>query len=474
VRNPSRSSLVHSAAVLLGALMLAGPALFNGFPLLYPDSMTYLADGPPVARAVFLHQFSEYYGVRSFFYSLGILPFHWNLSAWPVVALQCLLVAWVLWLVVRSIAPRRVAAGYLPLMLVLTALTSVGWYASFIMPDILGPILYLAIYLLVFASDTLSRSERLALYPIAVWGITAHASHFVLAAGLCLLLAVAAILPWRVFDRRPLRARLLSVAQVAGLLAVAAALQFALHGYLYGKPSLNGERPPYLAARIIADGAGRWYLQKNCPQANLFLCGHLQELSDDPDSFLWDADGIFAQASEEEREQISKEEMPFVLATIRAYPGQQFARSASNFQQQLLAFGLYGFDPSPWIQNEFATVLPGAREHYIGSRQARDALPLDLLTDIQFWFVIASLAASGTLIPLLWRRHSNLLPGLGLVIVAAVVANALVTGVLSVVDDRYQCRVIWLVPLLAGLLLLDWIHQRQGAMAPATQRSASS
>ena len=41
------------------------------------------------------------------------------------------------------------------------------------------------------------------------------------------------------------------------------AAQMALHGYLYGKPTLNGERPPYLMARIVADGPGRWYLEKN-------------------------------------------------------------------------------------------------------------------------------------------------------------------------------------------------------------------
>jgi hypothetical protein len=474
VRNLLRSSVVRPAAVLLGALMLAWPALFNGFPLLYPDSMTYLADGPTVARAVFLHRFSDYYGVRSFFYSLGILPFHWNLSAWPIVALQCLLVAWVIWLVVRSIEPRSTAVRYLILMLFLSALTSAGWYASFIMPDILGPVLYLAVYLLVFAPDTLSRAERLALYPIAVWSIASHATHLLLAAGLCLPIAMVAALPWRLFDRRPIRQRLWAAGEIATILAVAAALQFALHGYLYGKPSLNGERPPYLTARIIADGPGRWYLQKNCPQANLVLCGHLQDLSDDPDDFLWDPDGVYAQVSGNEQDQISKEEMPFVLATLRAYPAQQFARSAANFQQQLLAFGLYGFDPSPWILSEFSTVLPGARSSYLRSRQARDALPLDLLTDIQFLVVIASLGAIVGLVPLLWRRHSPRLAGLSLLIVSTVVVNALVAGVLSVVDDRYQCRVIWLIPLLAGLLLLDWLHQRETARVGATQESASA
>ena len=46
----------------------------QGFPLLMADSMTYLADGLPVARALFLHQFSDYYGMRSLTYSLVIFP----------------------------------------------------------------------------------------------------------------------------------------------------------------------------------------------------------------------------------------------------------------------------------------------------------------------------------------------------------------------------------------------------------------
>jgi hypothetical protein len=39
-----------------------------------------------------------------------------------------------------------------------------------------------------------------------------------------------------------------------------------------------------------------------------------------------------------------------------------------------------------------------------------------------------------------------------------VVANAFVSGVLSGLNHRYQCRVIWLIPLLAGIFLLDWLE----------------
>ena len=62
-------------------------------------------------------------------------------------------------------------------------------------------------------------------------------------------------------------------------------------------------------------------------------------------------------------------------------------------------------------------------------------------------------------IPLLWRRPNPKLIGLSVIVVAIVIANALLTGVLSMVDDRYGCRVIWLIPLLAALLLLDWLNR---------------
>jgi hypothetical protein len=455
--------LAHAAAVMLGALLLSWPAFYNGFPLLYPDSMTYLGDGGVVARALFLHQFSGYYGVRSLFYSLGILPWHWNISPWPIVALQSLLVAWVIWLVVRSVqprsvAPRRMVARYLILILFLSLLTSAAWYADFIMPDILGPVLYLSIYLLAFARETLCRAERLALYLIACWGVTAHTTHFVLAAGLCALLFLFAAFERRLFPRR-----FVAVGEVAAILAVAAAAQMALNGYLYGKPSLNGDHPPYLMARIIADGPGRRYLEEHCPQLHWAVCNHLKELSDDSDDFLWGADGPYESGSDAERGEIDQEEMPLILATIRAYPREQFMKSTANFGGQLLAFGLYGFDASPWMLEQFNETLPRARSSYLGSRQAHDALPLDLLTDIQWWTIVVSLAAIAVLIPLLWRRHSPRLIGLSLIVFPVIVANALVTGVLSVVDDRYGCRVIWLIPLVAGVFLLDWLNQREMA-----------
>ena len=88
------------------------------------------------------------------------------------------------------------------------------------------------------------------------------------------------------------------------------------------------------------------------------------------------------------------------------------------------------------------------------------------------WPAPISLAAIAGLTPLLWRRHSRALPGLALVVFSMVVLNAFLAGVLSIVDERYQCRVIWLIPLLAGIFVLDWLEHRMPEKSVAAQKIA--
>ncbi|MFZ1156522.1 MAG: hypothetical protein WAO10_01990, partial [Candidatus Sulfotelmatobacter sp.] len=373
----SRFSLEPAVAVCVGALFLAWPALYNRCPLFYPDSMTYLGDGRVLARAVFLHQLSEYYGMRSFIYSLGILPWHWNVTPWPVVAFQSLLTAYVLWLVVRSIVPRQTAKRYLILLALLSLFTSLSWYCSLIMPDILGPVLYLCIYLLVFARNDLTRADHVAVFLIAWWGVGSHATHLMLAGGLCILLVLLLIL------RRPfMQARWKAVGEVALIVVLAAAAQLALNDYLYGEPSLNGDRPPFLMARVIADGPGRWYLEKHCPEVKFAICDHVHDLPSDPDVFLWGANGIWQSSDDDYAERLKQEEMPFVIATLRAYPRQQLTKSVVAFWQQLAVFGLYDLDASDVVLDEYDNVFPGGRPHYLQSRQAQNTLPLEFFTSV--------------------------------------------------------------------------------------------
>ncbi|HXZ20178.1 MAG TPA: hypothetical protein VEG63_09530 [Candidatus Acidoferrales bacterium] len=452
----SGSSVGHAAAVLAGALLFAWPAVFNGYPLLYPDSITYIGSGRPVARALFLHKFSVYYGMRSLIYGLGIFPFHWEISPWPVVGLQALLAAYMLWLVVRSILERQTVVRYLLLAGLLSLLSSVSWYVSVVLPDVLGPLLWLAIYLLIFARDTLSSYERGTVALVACWAAASHISHLVLAAGICLLLVIL-----RLLQCPQVNNRMRGIAEAAAIVLVAAVVQLALHAYLYGKASLEGESPPYLAARVIADGPGRWYLKNHCGEIRLALCASVGELPDNTDEFLWDPNGIWPTAAREGDDRIRQEETSFVVAVVRAYPREELSFAAANFWQQLGAFGLWDLGRNNWVLDAFDTALRKGKTGYLASAQFNDDLPLDLFSEIQFWTVVVSLGIVGiaAISPLMRRDASARLPGLGVVLLPGLVANALLTSVFSNAEERYQCRVIWVLPLYAGILILYWLDR---------------
>jgi hypothetical protein len=190
------------------------------------------------------------------------------------------------------------------------------------------------------------------------------------------------------------------------------------------------------------------------------MCAFVQNLPANPDDFLWDSNGLWQTASPQTRALILRQESSFAAAVLRTYPRQQLAISLAAFRQQLTNFDISN-DANVWMLEEFALALPGQRPLYERSRQAQDALPNDRLSTIQNWTVAASLALLCLLAPFVWRRCSARLIGLAAIIFAILLANAFVTAVLAEVDDRYQNRVIWLLPLLAALTIVELLTQRR-------------
>jgi hypothetical protein len=455
------------SAVFVAALVLIWPAIYNGYPLLYPDSMSYLQDGRRVANSFSLHNFPTTYGGRSFIYCLGILPFHQNVTPLPILGLNAIITAYVLWLVVRSIRQPTVTA-YLLLIIPLSFVTGLSWFVSYIMPDILGPLLYLCLYLIAFTRRDLSRTEIFIVAGFAWWAIASHPTHLILAGLLCFLVPLVLIA-----QRQPRRQWLGAFRFTAAILCLAGLSQVTLHTYLYGSPSLNGKRIPFLMARTIADGPGRWYLQQHCVDLNLSICDQVNNLPNNVAEFLWSPTGIWRTRSAAQQDQLRQEEMTVVLGAIRNYPWTMLRTSANHFWRQLEAFGLNNYYPDPWIMEQFDETLPGSKAIYLGSRQASQTLHEQFFTRIQEWTVIAALIAMLTWGILLRPSPTHRIYGLLAVVMFVMIANAAVSGILSNVEDRYQSRVIWLVPLIAGLGAIEWLNNRQTFSKPSNAALSS-
>jgi hypothetical protein len=452
-----------TVSLVAGATVMTWPAIYNGFPLIFPDSMSYLEDGARVARAVFLRELSHYYGGRSFIYGLGILPFHWKINPWPIVGLHAALTAYVLWLVVRSF--ELSLPKYLALVIVLSATTGLGWFVSYVMPDILGPLLYLVIYLIMFSWQSLSRAERVFVLTLGAWAVASHSTHIVLGIGVGGLGAILMM-----FQRKNTAQVIRATARTAAIIALGAAANVAIHAYLYGKPSLTGPRAPFLLARLIADGPGRWYLQNHCAELRLAICEHVNDLPHDVATFLWAPKAIWRNASLPKQERLRDEEAIIVVGVLKTYPKEELEISLRHFWHQLLTFGLWNYYPDPYILEVFDDVLPPhAKLQYLRSRQAMTALHENVFTLIQAWTVVLSIfmvIGLGSIMFMDARYRDRKLIGLAAIIIFSVITNAAVTGILSNVEDRYQSRVIWLLPLLAALMLLVYVKHEDSAKPP--------
>src|SRR5262249_7624434 len=158
--------------------------------------------------------------------------------------------------------------------------------------------------------------------------------------------------------------------------------------YLYGKPSLNGDRPPFLMARIVSDGPGRWYVQQHCKpgEPRFVVCRFPERIFDSADEFLWGERSVWQNLHGEEREQIKREEFPFALAVLRTYPRAQISTSLKEGLQQLITFG-FEPDASDWTLKEFWTAMPNQRAAYLDSLQAQNDLVFDQQTPVQAWAV---------------------------------------------------------------------------------------
>jgi hypothetical protein len=82
--------------LLIGGALLLWPSAWNGYPIVFADTGTYLSQA--------IHRYLGW--DRPIFYSLFIFPLHATVSTWPVPIAQALIDAWLLHLTRRVIAPH--------------------------------------------------------------------------------------------------------------------------------------------------------------------------------------------------------------------------------------------------------------------------------------------------------------------------------------------------------------------------------
>lgn len=427
---------MRGIAIFLGALFLMSAAFYNGYPIVYSDTSTYLVSGfefkPPFDRPITYGLFialTSLYGV-----SLGL-----------VVFAQAALVSYLIFLFAREFATIYNPVYILVTIVLLSFFTGASWTVGQIIADIFTPIMLLCMAILLFGNP--SRREQYVLYFLFVLSCTAHIAHINF--NVVLLLCTFALGLLKVIPKpRAKPFLILCVLTIISVLPMLVAISKSKHAFLMGA--------------MVEHGIAKKYLDEHCGEKQFRLCAYKDSLNYKAWEFMWDEDSPLNstggwKANKEEYNEIIRgtlTEPRFILLHVK--------ESLQATVLQLMRFRINdGNGPVPensLLRQRVAKYFPGELEEFENSRQNRDALQLTDKANLLFY---AIMVVTFVLLASLWYKGTFQHKPVVIFLITAIILNAWVCGTFSTAIDRYGCKVIWLLPLILMLELFSYFSTRQ-------------
>jgi hypothetical protein len=467
------------AALVCALILMSWPALFNGAAFFFPDTQTYLrgagtaifeltgwetdwsdrhrmikpvagnvqnlgssvavsaADGTKeLAHPVLLG--------RSVYYGLMIFPFVVLLGSLGGVLVHAALAVLVLWITMRALGlgqGRQLAVRVLVAAGILATFTSLPFFVSLLMPDIFtGFAIAMALSALV-GWRRLTTFEKAALVLIACMAAMSHSSNILILSAMLVLGSVV----WLCF-RGVQTASLIVLAAAATTGVVSERIFVEAVVARLGEPPI---RPPFLTARLVHEGPAFWLLRERCPQIRFEACRFLARMPQDSDTFLWSLEptrGVFSVESHAVQRRLAEQDSRLAWNTFQTYPVEVIQHSAAASVRQLFMAKADIFNLPPAIDE-----LPHRYGQELSrSRSAAGQMPMRLF-NISIYFT--SFISVIILLVLLAKSRNREFRVAALLLLGAVAANAFITGALSKPHNRYNARLLWVLPLAAGAIL---------------------
>lgn len=454
------------AAFLLCAGALLAPALYNRFPLLFPDSDAYF-------EVAYGHQWTL---DRSGFYGLFlkplVMPSSGSLGLWLAIAAQAAIVTAIMIATIRSLRPGASAALSASLVLATALITSLSWHTAQLMPDAFTGALVLLAWLVASRDADAPGSPLLWLCTGAL--ALVHYTHLPL-----LAIAVLATLGGAAASGIALRRIGKRAAAATLTIMTVVATHVAANGLMFDRWTVSPMGGWFLFARVHQDGLVDDWVARHCGRdAPVQLCKIEASLPKNSQTLLWsrgsplypDIEGeIGTPAYWHWTDMLGQT----ALGSIREEPFSFLKNSVVAATRQFFTFGLLD-DHCPLECNPTALIRlrPRVEASVRSSRQLRGEMHPDQIRFVSVLAESAALLAIGPLLFIAIRRRDAKAAVFIATIVASLVANAAFTGALSDVQPRYQSRVVWLAVFASIIVTARWSRQKSASEHEADRSRA--
>jgi hypothetical protein len=414
--------------------------------LVYSDTGTYIGSGFSLKLP----------GDRPIFYGLFIRHVSLLTSLWLVIWVQGILLALVVFYYFKYLSgTTRYRFYYLLYIFLITFFTAASVNVSQLIPDIFTPISILSLGLLLFAD--MKKRDLVITTILLFYSIAVHNSHIYLNS--LLLIVFTVIFIFRRF-REELKAFSLKLKRIIYAWIVIISTYFivcSVNATLGGGFEYSRGGHVFLMDRLIEMGLMDVYLHDNCDKYHYKLCEFKDKTIWD---FLWDyrnsplykyGNGWTSPQVKEEYNAIFKD-----LFTTPKYCHLFIVKSIESTAKQFFHFGtgdvpVQGEGTAPYFA--IAGHYPLSLKEYMAARQRLNTLNFGKIAVIQnILFGISLFLCIGFL---LFPRLAGKFKWIILFILLGLVINAFVCGSFAIVVERFQTRVIWLLPLPLILLMAN-------------------
>ena len=440
-----------TAVILFGALIACFIGLYNGYPLVYPDTGTYLDSGfggfVPMDRTIF-------YGLFARHISLSASP-------WLIIFAQGWLLCWSLHHAIGMFFNGlKRNLFFISSVLMATLFTGLSYNVSILIPDVFSAIALLC-FLCLLLHRELSTLNKVFMSLLFVFSLCTHLSNIPTFLG-CTLIAAGIFL-----IRRKKQTPAMTNARnllLAGGLCLSPFLIVPSVNYLHGDQfQVSKSAHVFMVNHLIETGVMEQFLRHECDSKEYRLCEYKENLGW---NFIWNQESSLYKTGgwEANREEFntlildihtSPRYWPLLLQKTVEYTFKQFFSFETNVHPPLLEHTA----PMGQINWRFHDSV----REYIASRQSNAAMSTDWINAAEMIVILLSfvLIAMVILIKEVAKLFDPRLVYIYTILIIYGLVNSAVCANLSTVVSRYQNRWIWLLPIFAllGLYLL-WNKHR--------------
>lgn len=438
--------LVNFIIIIAGGVGLSAGAIHNGYPLIAPDSGTYIDSA---LNEIKLNS------VDTIIYSIFIHFLSFKKSLWYVIVFQSIIFSFIIFKFSSLFTndKNQTYKTFIVVMLVLCFFTGAMWYSSQIMTDIFTSIAFMSFIIIYFKKD-LKIFEAIYLSIIIIFSILTHKSHFIL---FPFFLTACLIIFYFVNRNLKFSKRIFII---LAIILISFPANIILNKSFSGEAEMRSSSHIFIMARLNQTNILKKVLEKYCDKKDFCICKYKDDLPVYRGVFKWNRkkSPIYNCGNW----QNTKEEFNEVIKLSFSTPRLIFWQINDALQatgQQLIDFRigrLFTNQSNSFAARIINTYFPNEITEFKNSRQNTDKINFYSPSNRQSFILFVSIAGLFLILyyfnNILSKNEKRIIFLTGLFIFS----NAVTTAPLAGVSDRYVGRVIWLIALIFVLLFIKY------------------